>query len=47
MEFLLQLFAELLSNNEEVVSTEEREMELLETVEVSENEDFFKIMHFH
>ncbi len=47
MEFLLQLFAELITNNEEVISTEENTIELVETAEVCENEDFFNLMHFH
>lgn len=47
MEFLLQMFAELLSNSNEVEHLDEcvTENEMLQ--ETEESESFFSLMHFH
>ena len=46
MEFLLQLFAELVNGNENITETME-EMELVELEENQAAENIFTMMHFH
>lgn len=47
MEFLLQLFAELVINKEDGEILTENTVEMEDGLEKTNAEDFFSMMHFH
>ncbi|WP_171973236.1 hypothetical protein [Saccharicrinis aurantiacus] len=47
MEFLLQLFAELVINKEDGEIISEKTAEVNDSLENSDAEEFFSMMHFH